>query len=297
MLYYSLAYITFFIYYSRVWYETDFSIKYGGKWAVITGASDGIGKSYALKLAKRKMNVFLISRNMEKLQKVAEEIELLFKVKTKCYSMDLANLSKDEDYQLLKIELESLDVGILVNNVGKMYDKLQYFLTVPCKMQSQIIDLNINAMLLMTYIVLPQMVARRNGAIINMASGASVQPTPLMTTYSASKAFVDVFTKALEYEYSSEGITMQAIQPFYVSTNMTHKAKPNILLVDTDSFVESAIRTLGVTRRTYGCWSHGIFGVIGEILPERVYLFGAIYLNPLLWSWLTQVKLSNRKTN
>ena len=281
--------------FSRLWYTKDFSSKYGGNWAVITGASDGIGRSYAFQLAERKMNVFLISRNLNKLKNVADEIESKYNVCTRSYPMDLCDISHPDKYDQLKRELELIDVGILVNNVGVMYDRLQYFLTVPKERQLQIINLNITSTVLMTYMLLPQMVGRNKGALINVSSGASVHPTPLMTTYSASKHFVDSFTDALQYEYSSYGIVMQAVKPFYVSTNMTYRGKPNFFLVHPDVYVRSALCMLGSTHRTYGYWAHGIFGVVGELMPGWFYRFCSLYVNPYLWSFLTGVKVDNKK--
>ena len=186
--------------------------------------------------------------------------------------MDLSELLMDEaKYESLKSEFETLDIGVLVNNVGRMYEKLQYFLTVPKEDLDSIIRTNLSTTIQISRLVLPQMVRRRKGAVINIGSGACVQPVPLMTTYTATKKCIDDFTVALEYEYAPMGIFVQVIQPFYVSTNMTNRAKPNFLLLDPDVFVESAIRTVGVSRRNYGYWSHGIFGLLGECLPQRLF--------------------------
>jgi len=274
----------------------DFAKKYGGKWAVVTGASEGIGRSYAIQLAERNMNVLLISRSTEKLEKVAKEIEELYSVETRCHAVDLSDLSRNpETYATLQHLLNGLDVGVLVNNVGTMYDTLQYFLTVPARKLTQIVDLNITATVLLTHTVLPQMCTRNNGAIINISSGSAVQPTPLMTAYSATKSFVDSFTDALEYEYSSFNVTMQSIRPFYVSTQITHKGPPNILLAHPDDYVRSALSTLGWSRQTYGYWTHGAFGCVGEFLWSWLYKFKAVYVHPWLWRWLTGDVVDKKK--
>ena len=283
--------IRFFFNLYRFWHDKDFPKRYGASWAVITGASDGIGRSYAFKLAERNMNVFLISRSEVKLQNVAQEIEELYCVKTKCYPMDCSTLSNPASFAKLKNEIDALDVGLLVNNVGIMYEKLQYFLTVPKQLLTKIIDLNIHATVLMTNLVLPQMVSRKNGAIINLSSSASINPTPLMTTYSAAKSFVRDFTIALEYEYASQGITMQVIHPSFVSTNMTYMPKSGLTVPSPDTFVESAIRTLGVSRSNYGYWVHGILGVfVLETIPLFLHLYGSLHFNPVYWSRMTGVQ-------
>jgi len=232
-----------------------------------------------------------------KLQSVAEEIRLKHgsDIETVCYPLDMNQLSDDAVYEALNVRLSKLEVGVLVNNVGIMFERLQHFLTVPKPIQSGIVDLNMKAPVLMTYMVLPQMVKRRNGAIINIGSGASVHPTPTMSTYSASKSFVDYFSKTLNYEYGGMGITIQCVQPFYVSTQITHNATPNIMMVIPETYANSAIRTLGFSARNYGYWSHALFGYLGEWLPEWLYMFGAVHINSHIWSWLTGVAVDTKK--
>ena len=106
------------------------------------------------------MNIFLISRSAHKLQKVAHEIHSAHAVETKCYPLDLTELSQPQIYDKLHHELSNIDVGVLVNNVGVMYDTLQWFLTVPRERLTQIVQLNISATLLLTHMVLPQMVRK-----------------------------------------------------------------------------------------------------------------------------------------
>jgi len=277
----------------RIWSTTDLAKVYG-EWAVVTGASEGIGRAYALKLAKRKMNVFIISRSEEKLTKVCREIESLG-VKAAYMALDMNEMLDEEVYQKLENNLRDLDIGILVNNVGLMYDRLQYFLTVPNRRLKEIVNLNVTATVLMTKMVLPSMVTKKRGAIINVCSGAQLHPTPLMTHYSASKRFVDLFTRALEYEYRDTGIQIQSINPFYVSTNMTSNASTNIFMQSADNYTESAIRTLGTTRRCYGHWFHALFGWVGEWIPERLYMFSAFHVNPPLWRWMCNTPTGTNK--
>lgn len=126
-------------------------------WALITGASEGIGKAYAFELAKRGFNVILLSRSEVKLEKVANAIRDLYYVKTKVIVIDFSKLSL-EIYKALKDSLQDLNIQMLVNNVGIAYPKQMYFLNTPLSLHDSIIDVNIKSLHMMTYLVLPQMV-------------------------------------------------------------------------------------------------------------------------------------------
>eukprot|EP00112_Aurelia_sp_Birch-Aquarium-sp1_P005305 Seg160.1 transcript_id=Seg160.1/GoldUCD/mRNA.D3Y31 product="Hydroxysteroid dehydrogenase-like protein 1" protein_id=Seg160.1/GoldUCD/D3Y31 len=270
----------------KLWNIKDFRSRYG-EWAVITGASEGIGRAYSIELAKRGMNVVLMSRSYSKLEKVATEIEKNFNVQTKIVTVDF---NDDECYGRVEEELEGLEVGVLVNNVGIMYERLQFFLAVSPERLKQIVNLNITATILMTRMILPQMVDRRRGAIINISSGACLHPTPTMTAYSASKICTDFFSRALNYEYKSKGVVIQSVQPFYVSTRMTNFMKPNFLVPDATTFVEHAVKTLPYTTRTFGYWSHGLYGVLGTLLPQWLYFWATIHVNLPLWHYFAGLK-------
>ncbi|XP_031550188.1 inactive hydroxysteroid dehydrogenase-like protein 1, partial [Actinia tenebrosa] len=226
--------------FTRLLVVKDLSTKYGGKWAVVTGASDGIGKAFARELAKYGMNIILISRTTPKLEKIAKEIETEFQVLTYVSTTDF---SRQDIYRGIARELEQFDIGILVNNVGVMYDYPQLLLDVPEKRLWELFNINMAATTMMTCVVLPQMVKRKRGAIINMSSSAAQQPTPQMTVYAATKAFVDHFSRALAYEYSSDGITVQSLRPYYVASAMTYHTKPNLAVPSPETYVRHALPT------------------------------------------------------
>lgn len=138
------------------WWRKDLK-KYGG-WAVVTGATDGIGKAYAEELAKRGFNVVLISRTLEKLEKVSREIERQTQQKTRIIQADFSKGL--EIYSNIEDGLKDLDIGVLVNNVGIMFThKSTPFLNTPDlgKKLSDIVNCNMLSVLQMTRIVLPRM--------------------------------------------------------------------------------------------------------------------------------------------
>ncbi|XP_066995364.2 inactive hydroxysteroid dehydrogenase-like protein 1 [Anabrus simplex] len=240
-----------------------------GSWAVVTGSTDGIGKAYALELAKRGVNIVLISRNQNKLQDVAKEIESKCNVKTKII---VADFSKGQPvFDNIAMELHGISVGILVNNVGCQYSYPMYLAEVPEQELWDIVNVNIGATTMMTRMILPQMQARKRGAIINVSSGSELQPLPLMTVYAASKVFVKSFSDALRYEYQKDGITIQHLSPLFVNTKMnafSHRLQVTSFFVpDATTYAQNAVNTLGKVNTTTGYWAHGIQYFLTVIPP------------------------------
>uniref|UniRef100_A0A8C3WSC4 17beta-estradiol 17-dehydrogenase n=1 Tax=Catagonus wagneri TaxID=51154 RepID=A0A8C3WSC4_9CETA len=183
-------------------------LKSMGQWAVITGAGDGIGKAYSFELARQGLNVVLISRTLEKLQTIAAEIEWTIGSRVKIIQADF---TKDDIYEYIKEKLKGLEIGILVNNVGMLPNLLpSHFLNTSDNIQG-VIHCNITSVVKMTQLILKHMESRQKGLILNISTGVARFPWPLYTMYSSSKAFVCTFSKALQAEYKSKGIIIQAI--------------------------------------------------------------------------------------
>ncbi|KAM3927516.1 17-beta-hydroxysteroid dehydrogenase type 3-like [Leptodactylus fuscus] len=254
------------------WWRTDLT-KYG-RWAVVTGATDGIGKAYALELAKRGLDIVLISRTLEKLKRVAAEIEKASGRKIKYIQADFTNGSNI--YHTIQEELKGLEIGVLVNNVGmKLSDLPVKFLDTPNleKMVESIINCNIMSAVQMTRIVLSQMVQRKKGLVINISSEAGRRPLPMALMYSASKVFVDYFSRGLDLEYKSKGITVQCVMPMFVSTEMTYNMNTNVFVKSADAFACEALNTVEYTERTSGCLSHTIQSYASSLLPDFLFYF------------------------
>ncbi|XP_067412638.1 very-long-chain 3-oxoacyl-CoA reductase-like [Emydura macquarii macquarii] len=245
-----------------------------GPWAVVTGATSGIGRAYAHELAKRGLNVVLISRSLQKLKQVAAEIEEQHGRSTRVIEIDFTQ--GPEIYESIQTALQSLEIGILVNNVGMVCATgLVNFLDVPNidKAISDIVNCNMLSVAKMTRIVLPQMLTRKKGVIINLSSGVGRHPHPLTTMYSATKAFVDFFSRGLEAEYRSQGILVQSVLPLFVSTNMTHNITPSLYVKTAEDFAHEALNTVGISSRTSGCLSHSVQSFFyGLLFPDWLRL-------------------------
>ncbi|KAM8807550.1 LOW QUALITY PROTEIN: very-long-chain 3-oxoacyl-CoA reductase [Eudromia elegans] len=239
-----------------------------GAWAVVTGATDGIGKAYAEELARRGMKVALISRSKEKLDQVASEIKEKFKVETRVIVADFGE--REDIYSRIKAGLEGLEIGVLVNNVGISYAYPEYFIDIPDLDNTidKMININIMSVCKMTRLVLPGMLERSKGVILNISSAAGMYPTPLLTLYSATKAFVDYFSRGLHAEYKSKGIIVQSVLPYYVATKMSKIRKPTFDKPSPETYVRAALGTVGLQTQTNGCLPHAFMGWVFSFLPS-----------------------------
>ncbi|XP_028399667.1 very-long-chain 3-oxoacyl-CoA reductase-like [Dendronephthya gigantea] len=280
------AFQTYFV--SRLLIGSNLRKICGGKWAVITGASDGIGKAFAIELAKHKYNIVLLSRSLSKLKTVAQEIESKYDVQTKVISVDF---SEQRIYEDIKTQIDGLDIGILVNNVGTHYGIPGFFLDLSEKKLRDLVSINMLSLTMMTYVILPGMCERKRGAVINLSSSAAQLPSPLITVYAATKAYVDYFSQGLSIEYSQDNIIVQSLKPYYVSTAMTYSVSPNLFVPTAENYVKSAIATLPYARRSCGYWPHGFQAWLFGFCPEWLWLRGAYYWNILLIRWIRRNRI------
>jgi len=232
----------------------------GSAWAVVTGASDGIGRVFALELAKRGFNIMLISRTLSKIQAVAEEIETKYKVKTKGIAVDFASQDKSFYKEIDDVVSRTGPIGILVNNVGINYAFPAKLLDQTQQMDNQIVDVNINSLNTMTRLVLPEMLKNKAGGIINLSSFAGRVPSPMLATYSGTKAYIDFFSNSLAAEYADQGICVMSIAPGLVTSNMSQIKKPKLIagIVSPEPVVRSALNNLGYETKWTGHLVHSL---------------------------------------
>ncbi|CAK6434113.1 unnamed protein product [Pipistrellus nathusii] len=240
-------------------------LKSMGQWAVITGAGDGIGKAYSFELARQGLNVVLISRTLGKLQAIAVEIE---RTTGRSVKVIQADFTKDDIYEGIEEELKGLEIGILVNNVGMIPSLLpSHFLNTPDDIQS-LVHCNITSVVKMTQLILKHMEARRKGLVLNISSGVALFPWPLYSMYSASKAFVCTFSKALQEEYKEKGIIIQVLTPYAVSTPMTKNLNTSLITKTADEFVKESLNYVTFGNETCGCLTHEILASFLSLIPS-----------------------------
>ena len=193
--------------------------EFNNKTILITGASSGIGETFAKKLDKLGANLILTARSEDKLNSLASTMKNAIVIS--------GDLSKDEFPQELyqKVKQNDLNVDILINNAGFGFSGL--FLDSPMKNYKEMMNVNIYALTELTHLFLKDMVARKEGGIINISSLASFQSIPYFSIYAATKAFVTSFTKGLYEEYRDTGVKILGVCPGYTKTNFNKRAQMN----------------------------------------------------------------------
>lgn len=236
-----------------------------GTWAVVTGASDGIGKEYSIQLAREGYNIVLISRTASKLQSLAEEIKNKNAgVQTRIYAMDFADFT-DSDYRELQSLTQDLDISILINNVGLSHTIPVPFISTPQDELRDIIMINCLGTLRITQLLAPGMVQRGRGLILTMASFGGILPTPLLATYSGSKAFLQQWSSALGAELAPHNVRVQVVQSYLVTSAMSKIRRASATIPTPKDFVSAALSKIGRSGGAQGIaytstpfWSHGI---------------------------------------
>lgn len=196
---------------------------YTNKTALITGASTGIGEVFARELAKRGMQVILVARSEGALRKLAAELTRQYNVRAEVIVADLGQENASAQVKAA-VEEKGLHVDLLINNAGMgTYDAFE---ALDPERDHRQVMLNVTAVVDLAHAFLPAMVARGEGAVINVASMAAFMPMPYMAVYAASKAFVLSFSQALWAEYRQRGIQVVALCPGQVETAF-HQALEN----------------------------------------------------------------------
>ncbi|MFH4978730.1 hypothetical protein AB6A40_005439 [Gnathostoma spinigerum] len=243
----------------------------GAKWAVVTGSTDGIGKAYAMEFAKKGFSIVLVSRTLSKLEEVKAEIVKDNKVEVKIIQFDFTTSDGNEYTSKLLSELSGLDIGILVNNVGLSYEYPEVLHKVEGGLQ-KIRDIAVVNMLpptLLCAAVLPQMVERNAGIVINVASAAAYHQIGLWAVYSASKRYLLWITGILQREYSRSSIIFQTVCPMLVATKMS-RVRESFFCLPPDKFAREAVKSIGHASETTGCMEHQLQVEILRLLPKAL---------------------------
>jgi short-subunit dehydrogenase len=192
------------------------------KTALITGASSGIGLDFARLFAEGGYDVVLVARTESKLKTLADELSSKHGVRALAVAADLADPAAPGRL-MERLKAEGVQVEVLVNNAG--YASYGAFAETDLDAELKMIQVNISALTALTKAVLPGMLARKSGRILNVASTAAFQPGPLMAVYYATKAYVLSFSEALANETQGTGVSVTCLCPGPTKTGFQERAK------------------------------------------------------------------------
>lgn len=244
--------------------------------ALITGATSGIGASFARKLGKEGYNLYITGRRIEIIEKLADNIREEYHVKVIVLLADFT-IPQEVDNLLKKIETVPFD--FLINNVGFGHEKK--FFDDSYEKQYEMIETHINSFCKITHLVSGCMRKNKHGNIINVSSLAGFAPTSFNHLYSSTKSFITTFTEALHLELSPLGIRVQALCPgftrsdFHKSLNIreeTFKNKGLVRWMDPDKVTELSLRSLNKKGGLYiPGLSNKILYIMVKLLPRKLY--------------------------
>lgn len=200
----------------------DWKQEWRGKWALITGASAGIGLELAKLLAAGGANLVLTARRSERLQKLAADLTAQHHVRVEVFSADLAQPSAPPQIYAFSTS-KKLEIELLVNNAG--FGAFGNAYEIPVEKMMEMLQVNCSAVVHLTRLYLPEMVARRHGDVLIVASLAAFQPVPYNSVYAATKAFDLLFSEGVAEEVRPFGVRVCALCPGSTTTEFQSVAR------------------------------------------------------------------------
>lgn len=246
------------------------------RYALVTGASSGIGAAYALRLANEGYSLILVARRAERLRALATEIERHCDVKARVLVADLATPQGQAKVERAITEAESLDV--LVNNAG--FASQGDFVGSELPEQVAMHSLHVLAPMRFMRAALPQMLARGRGSIVNVSSLMAFYPLPGQVSYGATKTYLKTFTEALSLELRGTGVRVQALCPGFTRTEFQIRADigsshlPDFIWMSPTKVVEQSFRDLqyGEVVSVPG-WGYRVLAELARFVPRPLLYY------------------------
>lgn len=244
-----------------------------GSWALVTGCTDGIGKAFCFQFAKQRLNLILVGRSNDKLETLATEIKGKYNVQVHTVVVDFTDTDLNSGLSRIQELVRTLDVGVLVNNAGLSYPYARFFHEVDAELTANILRMNVEVIVRMVQMVLPGMLKRKRGAIVNIGSGsASVLPSdPLYALYAGSKGFIDKFSRNLYVEYKHSGIDVQCQAPLHVATKLASIRRSSFFCPSPNTYAHSGVKWIGYEPLCSPYWPHSLLWKIVKWLPESLF--------------------------
>jgi short-subunit dehydrogenase len=254
------------------------SLIFRNRWALVTGASSGLGEELAKQLAHRGANLILTARSQERLEHLASDLTRVNGIATHVVAADLAQAGGAARL-LDAVRSLGSPIAHLVNNAG--FGSAGAFSELDAERESAMVELNVAAVIRLTRALVGPMLAAGEGGVLNVASTAGFQPVPFMATYGASKAFVVSFTLALATELEGTGVRAMALCPgpvhtgFQASAGFARAALP-IAVLSARRTIEGALAAYERGERVYTPGVvNGVQSLASRLLPRGVVTWAA----------------------
>lgn len=248
----------------------DFGDLYG-PWALITGASSGIGAEFAVQLAGAGVNLILVARRKQRLEDLAHKLEGKHHVAVRTVPVDL---SQPDFLPTIVSATESLEVGLLVNNAG--FGLAGKFLDHDLDKELALLNVNCGAPLALTHVFGRKMAQRKKGGIIFVSSVSGYIATPFESTYAASKVYELFLAESLGYELKQNGVDVLALCPGSTDTEFHAIAGSRpVAAMGVGPVVALALKKLGKTSVTIPGWHNRLLVYLLKYTPRRLHTLAA----------------------
>ena len=238
-------------------------------WALVTGATAGIGESFSRLLASNRYNLVLVARDLPRLEERAKALEEKFGIKTHVIQADL---STDEGCMKVEQHIAENQIDVLINNAG--FGTSKPFTMSTLEIEQQLLDVLVRTPMRLMHVALPLMKQRNNGIIINVSSVAGYIAGG---SYSAAKSYLTVLTESLHTELAPTNVKISALCPGFTRTEfhqrgkMSMKALPNFLWLNSDRLVEQAWRdALKGEAVSVPGWQYKLLLVVVNLVPRSI---------------------------
>lgn len=248
-------------------------------YALITGASKGLGHSIAHEFAKRNIHLLLVARSEDALRALSTEVATKYGIKAHFLSIDMA---KPDASKRIKewVDVLQCEVQYLVNNAG--YGLWGAFDGTDLEEQAEMIRLNVQAVVDMTQLFLPQLKKQPAGYILQVASTAAYQAVPTFATYAASKSFVLSFSRALRFELKDTNVSVTCLSPGPINTGFVHRAGLDFMKAKAEKFGMTAdeVARIGVKA---------LFHKKTEVVPGLLNKLSVAFIPFLPKKWIERI--------
>lgn len=245
---------------------TAFALRYG-PWALVTGASSGLGEEFARQLAAEGLSLVLVARRLERLEALGAFLKERFGVQVRCVQADLAC---EDGMAATLAAVEDLEIGLLVNNAG--FGTTGDFLDTPLERSLELLHLNCRAPVVLSHALGAKMRARRRGGMIFTASLAAWQSMPGWTLYAASKNWDLMLAEGLHFELAPYGVDVTALCPGATRTEFGEVAKAANFFqtnsMNPPEVVAAGIAALGKTTHVVTGWHNKLVAASNRLFPR-----------------------------